>query len=52
MRVWVALEEEQIEKDETTYEFKMEAELECDSTKRLLILSCQNMILEFCEHEI
>ena len=41
MRVWVARDEERLEKEETTHEFKMDCRLECDATKNLLRFGCR-----------
>ncbi|CAE7343076.1 unnamed protein product [Symbiodinium necroappetens] len=41
MRVWVARDEERLEKEETSFEFKMDCRLECEATKSLLRFGCR-----------
>ena len=36
MKVWRSLDEETVEKDETTHEFHIDCNLECEATKQLL----------------
>ena len=40
LKVFLTKEEERVEREETTHEFTMNCELECEATKELLQLWC------------
>ena len=48
VKVWVSAEESQRTSTESKYEFSMQGNLQCEATKKLLLLGChfQSMLKE------